>query len=695
MRTISYILLLLICKSLFSQGGWQVVYYGDYIYGQYYYDLSFPTSQTGWISCRDHVKRSTDGGLSWKRIYFPGTNNYIRCSYFLNEYTGWIVLYSKLIYTSNGGESWQNKDTTINEANTINFNNINTGWICGNGGLIRKTVNGGLNWITLNSGTTDKLNAITFTDQNNGICCGDWGTILSTTNGGENWIKFTDELLGFFNHVEFTGSQTAFVSGTGNRIFRTTNAGSTWASFYIDNGLLNTVIFNNSSTGFAFSSYYDIYKSTNAGEQWNLLQTAGINSKINRAAISPDNNMWIAADSGIIYNSGNGGTVWNELYRDYITKENLNSVNFSNNTGIACGNHGVILRSVNSGINWNMMTLNSGLNYTDVQLTDNNTGFICGGNGGSTGIVLKTTNTGFSWQPVYQNDSSHFNAMHFINSQTGWITGRYGIILKTTNSGNNWLRFRPNQISGSRIFFINENTGFIVKSSLFKTTDGGINWFNSININVGDVQFLGQTGYITTPNTLIYKTTNEGLNWTAYYTENSVSGPFYFINPQTGWICGGGTIRKTTNGGINWNLQTGTALPLNVLSIYFNSENSGWAAGTYGGIARTTNGGIGITTISSQIPSSYNLYQNYPNPFNPSTKIKFNIPLSRGVSEGRGVLLKIYDVLGKEITVLVNEQLKPGTYEVEWNAENFPSGVYFYSLITNEFTQTRKLVVLK
>ena len=59
------------------------------------------------------------------------------------------------------------------------------------------------------------------------------------------------------------------------------------------------------------------------------------------------------------------------------------------------------------------------------------------------------------------------------------------------------------------------------------------------------------------------------------------------------------------------------------------------------------------------------------------------------------MLLKIYDVLGKEITVLVNEQLKPGTYEVEWNAENFPSGVYFYSLITNEFTQTRKLVVLK
>jgi hypothetical protein len=104
---------------------------------------------------------------------------------------------------------------------------------------------------------------------------------------------------------------------------------------------------------------------------------------------------------------------------------------------------------------------------------------------------------------------------------------------------------------------------------------------------------------------------------------------------------------------------------------------------------------IGIEPISTEIPQKFELYQNYPNPFNPLTKLRFNIPLSRGVSEGWGVLLKIYDVLGKEIDVLVNQNLKPGKYEIEWNAENIPSGVYFYSLITNEFTQTKKMVVLK
>ncbi len=104
---------------------------------------------------------------------------------------------------------------------------------------------------------------------------------------------------------------------------------------------------------------------------------------------------------------------------------------------------------------------------------------------------------------------------------------------------------------------------------------------------------------------------------------------------------------------------------------------------------------IGIEPISSEIPQHFALYQNYPNPFNPVTKIRFSIPLLRGVAEGRGVLLKIYDILGKEIASLVNEELKPGTYEIEWDASNFSSGVYFYSLITENFTQTNKLVVLK
>ncbi len=103
---------------------------------------------------------------------------------------------------------------------------------------------------------------------------------------------------------------------------------------------------------------------------------------------------------------------------------------------------------------------------------------------------------------------------------------------------------------------------------------------------------------------------------------------------------------------------------------------------------------IGIEPISSEIPTRFELFQNYPNPFNPSTKIKFNIP-QVGQRHAFDTKLIIYDVLGKEITVLVNQELKPGTYEIEWNAENYPSGVYFYKLQTEQFTSVKKMMLVK
>ena len=105
----------------------------------------------------------------------------------------------------------------------------------------------------------------------------------------------------------------------------------------------------------------------------------------------------------------------------------------------------------------------------------------------------------------------------------------------------------------------------------------------------------------------------------------------------------------------------------------------------------------GITSTGHIIPGSFSLSQNYPNPFNPVTKIKFAIPLLRGLSEGRGVSVRLilYDVLGREIITLVNEQLQPGTYEAEWDASNYPSGVYFYKLTTQDFSKTKKMVLIK
>jgi hypothetical protein len=98
---------------------------------------------------------------------------------------------------------------------------------------------------------------------------------------------------------------------------------------------------------------------------------------------------------------------------------------------------------------------------------------------------------------------------------------------------------------------------------------------------------------------------------------------------------------------------------------------------------------IGISPVSNEIPQRYELYQNYPNPFNPITKLKFQMPKSEFVK------LVLFDVTGKEIAALVNEELIPGIYEIDWDASNYPSGVYFYTIVTGNFTQTKKMVLIK
>lgn len=100
---------------------------------------------------------------------------------------------------------------------------------------------------------------------------------------------------------------------------------------------------------------------------------------------------------------------------------------------------------------------------------------------------------------------------------------------------------------------------------------------------------------------------------------------------------------------------------------------------------------VGVNPVSSNVPDKYYLSQNYPNPFNPSTEIKFAVASG---SQGP-VKLIIYDVLGEEVSTLVNQNLKPGEYEVNWNASNIPSGVYFYRLVTQDFTSTKKMMLIK
>ena len=110
---------------------------------------------------------------------------------------------------------------------------------------------------------------------------------------------------------------------------------------------------------------------------------------------------------------------------------------------------------------------------------------------------------------------------------------------------------------------------------------------------------------------------------------------------------------------------------------------------------------VGVEDENNNMPKSFSLSQNYPNPFNPTTKIRYSIPLNlpdgkAGVKRERSnVVLKIYDALGREVTTLVNEVKSPGNYEVSFDANKLASGIYYYRLKAGDFTETKKMILLK
>ncbi|MBK8550226.1 MAG: T9SS type A sorting domain-containing protein [Ignavibacteria bacterium] len=124
-------------------------------------------------------------------------------------------------------------------------------------------------------------------------------------------------------------------------------------------------------------------------------------------------------------------------------------------------------------------------------------------------------------------------------------------------------------------------------------------------------------------------------------------------------------------------------------SVQFINSETGNIVGSDGLILKTGNGGLTSAGEFTSVPSSFILEQNFPNPFNPVTVIRY------ALAQSNFVTLKIYDVLGKEVLTLVNEKQHAGNYEIEFNAENFFSGVYFYKIEAGDFSDVKRMLLIK
>jgi hypothetical protein len=213
---------------------------------------------------------------------------------------------------------------------------------------------------------------------------------------------------------------------------------------------------------------------------------------------------------------------------------------------------------------------------------------------------------------------------------------------------------------------------------------------NPANDDIKDIQFIdASTGFACGSNSFFMFTSNAGVNWTSRSSGIQVGlNGLHFVNQNKGWTVGGaGTLYSTTNAGLNWILeQSQTGQDLN--SIHSFDSNNAWAVGNLGVIV--TNFTAPTSTENENVSlTDFALEQNYPNPFNPSTNIRFRITTEEFVN------LKVFNVLGVEIATLVDEVLPAGSYNIEFNAEQINSGVYFYTLSTDNFKSTRKMILTK
>lgn len=148
---------------------------------------------------------------------------------------------------------------------------------------------------------------------------------------------------------------------------------------------------------------------------------------------------------------------------------------------------------------------------------------------------------------------------------------------------------------------------------------------------------------------------------------------------------------KTTNGGYNWNEEDLSQFTTGYIkSLWFFNDSIGWAVGAATKILHTDNGGMTQIQISENVtPNLFTLHQNYPNPFNPKTIINYEL------SKTASIKLIIYNIKGIEIRNLMDKKQNAGSYSVEFDASDLPSGVYYYYFQFDKVTETKKMLFIK
>jgi hypothetical protein len=379
-------------------------------------------------------------------------------------------------------------------------------------------------------------------------------------------------------------------------------------------------------------------------------------------------------DSEIILKSANGGVSW-QIQKESYQYQRLQGVCFTDlQNGWTVGENGVILKSTNGGLNWIEYNSPTSNYLREIQFPSEFIGYIVGANGtilkyseSSNQINIITPNggetliTGATYNIEWSSQNVVDVEIEFsTNSGTTWATiidsiPSTGIYIWTVpNVITEQGRIKISDITDSNIFDIS-NSDFVIQSSKTITVvdpNGGENIEGEseyeILWNSNDVEFVSLDYSI-----------NNGASWNIIIDSTESSGIYIWTVPN-----------------ILTNQARIRIADLEIPSVYDISNE-------------TFRIDYSTSIKEDNLVNSFNLDQNYPNPFNPSTLISYKIP------EFSFVTITIYDILGNEVETIVSEEKHKGVYTVQFEASKIPSGIYYYRMTANNFSETRKMILLK
>jgi photosystem II stability/assembly factor-like uncharacterized protein len=556
--------------SSFETAGptWRSFALSNFIWG---YGMTFIDSVNGWVLDYSRLHRTTDGGSSWADVELPSSGS-LSSIFFADPQTGWMAgAGGSAFKTQDGGSNWTQQSVgTSSNVNSIFFVNSATGWVAGAGGTLLKTTDGGSSWSAKSAGITQDLMTVFFADQSAGWLAVSYSaSLLRTTDGGEGWSSYSVPFTPV--SLDFVSAQTGWICGSEGQIAKSIDGGLTWIQQYSNTEEdLVSLDFVDANHGWAIGASGAVLVTTDGGATWGS-QNAGTNSQLKLVRFATSKRGWILTGSGNVLRTTTGG----------------GPVLFAPNT--AWPNDDQTSISTAPVLKWHSVT---GAEGYDLQMSWDKgfTDMVCDvsvvgdTSYAATGLLtdasyfwrLRTRYSaamsrwssprrfetmGILWFSQASGGYDSYNTVHFENNKTGWALGT--AIMKTTNGGQSWV---DQNVSGYFMtgWFVDESIGWAVEwdGAVWKTTDGGTGWTKqreSDSESLEDAFFIdNQTGWIVGANGKILATRDGGSTWNTQpsgVTEDLRA--VHFLNSQTGWVLGDfGRVLKTRNGGSSWAAST-------------------------------------------------------------------------------------------------------------------------------------------